>query len=62
LGQKTSTSGVARSLWLNFQMTLIIYDKPTAQQLARIVDEYHQLAKPAGFSHLTKAQQFFALF
>jgi phosphatidylserine/phosphatidylglycerophosphate/cardiolipin synthase-like enzyme len=53
LGQKTSTSGVARSLWLNFQMTLIIYDKPTAQQLARIVDEYHQLAK---------AQQFFALF
>lgn len=35
-----------RSLWLNFEMTMIIYDKPTAERLAHIVDEYRQQAIP----------------
>lgn len=34
-----------RSLWLNFEMTLIIYDKPTARRLAHIVDTYRSAAK-----------------
>ncbi len=34
-----------RSLWLNFEMTMIIYDKPTAQRLAVIVDDYRHQAR-----------------
>lgn len=51
-----------RSLWLNFEMTLIIYDKPTAQQLARIVDEYHQLAKPLDLATWQKRSNFSRFF
>lgn len=35
-----------RSLWLNFEMTLIIYDATTAERLAHIVDDYRQQAIP----------------
>ncbi|ACE85374.1 cardiolipin synthase [Cellvibrio japonicus] len=34
-----------RSLWLNFEMTMIIYDKPTAKRLAQIVNDYRHQAK-----------------
>lgn len=35
-----------RSLWLNFEMTLIVYDQPTVQQLAKIVSDYRRLTVP----------------
>lgn len=35
-----------RSLWLNFEMTLIIYDQATAERLAHIVNQYRQQATP----------------
>lgn len=35
-----------RSLWLNFEMTLIVYDQPTVAQLARIVSNYRRLTVP----------------
>lgn len=35
-----------RSLWLNFEMTLIVYDRPTVAQLAEIVAGYRRLTKP----------------
>lgn len=35
-----------RSLWLNFEMTLIVYDQPTVAQLAQIVSDYRQLTVP----------------
>ncbi|MBE8716079.1 cardiolipin synthase [Cellvibrio polysaccharolyticus] len=35
-----------RSLWLNFEMTLIMYDAATAERLAHIVDDYRQQAIP----------------
>ncbi|MDO6748293.1 cardiolipin synthase [Gilvimarinus sp. 1_MG-2023] len=31
-----------RSLWLNFEMTMIIYDAPTVQQLAKVLAAYRQ--------------------
>ena len=35
-----------RSLWLNFEMTLIVYDRPTVAQLAEIMAGYRRLTKP----------------
>jgi cardiolipin synthase len=35
-----------RSLWLNFEMTMIIYDGTTAAELARLLDEYRLDAEP----------------
>lgn len=51
-----------RSLWLNFEMTLIIYDKPTALRLARIVDDYRQLAKPLDLASWQKRSKFSRFF
>ncbi|WP_339896706.1 cardiolipin synthase [uncultured Gilvimarinus sp.] len=35
-----------RSLWLNFEMTMIIYDRPTAAELGRLLEEYRAEAEP----------------
>lgn len=51
-----------RSLWLNFEMTLIVYDRPTVEQLVGIVNNYRQLAvplSPAVWQQRSRTSHFF---
>ncbi|AJQ95340.1 cardiolipin synthase [Gynuella sunshinyii] len=38
-----------RSIWLNFELTLVVNDLETTQKLYRVVADYHQKSQPVSF-------------